>query len=224
MEFANEISRSRYYRNYCDFETIIDQPGILFSASGAGAANAAVAPQSADQVGVVQHSAGTTTTGVAGWLSAAACLRLDNGGKHVKHEQSIRSGAALSDGTDTYTVRVGLLDSAAAEPTEGVFLRYVHSANGGRWLAVSRANGVESTVDTGVLYTINTNYRVSIEVLGDASKAFIAINGVPVASFTTNIPAGAGRELGFGGFILKSAGTTDRSFFTDYSDTVVVFR
>jgi hypothetical protein len=224
MEFANEISRSRYYRNYCDFETIIDQPGILFSVTGAGAANAAVAPQSADQVGVVQHSAGTTTTGQAGWLTAAAALRLDHAGKFTKHEQGVRSGAALSDGTDTYTLRIGLLDSAAAESTDGVFFRYVHSANSGKWLCVTRANGVETTVDSGVTFAINTNYKLGIEVAGDGSKAFFAINGVPVASQTLTIPTGAGRELGFGGFILKSAGTTDRSFFTDYSDTVVVFR
>jgi hypothetical protein len=223
MEFANEISRSRYFRNYCDFGTIIDLNEILMSASGTGAANAVVAPQSSDQVGVVQHAAGTTTTGVAGWNTAAALLRLDNGGK-TKHEQYIRSGAALSDGTDTYTLRVGLIDSVAAEPTDGVYFRYVHSANSGKWLAVTRANGVETTVDTGITFAINTNYRLSIEVLGDASKAFFSINGVPVASSTTNIPTGAGRELGVGGFILKSLGTTSREFYTDYSDTVVVFR
>ena len=224
MEFANEISRSRYYRNYFDFETIIDAPGILFAASGTGAANAAAAPQTADQVGVTQHAAGTTTTGVAGWMSQANGIRLDHAGKHTKHEQAIRTGTALSDGTDTYTIRCGLLDSISAEPTDGVYFRYVHSANSGKWLCVTRANGVETLVDSGVTVAVNTNYKLGVEVLGDATKAFFYINGIPVASQTLTIPTGAGRETSFGGFILKSAGTTSREFYTDYSDTVVVFR
>jgi hypothetical protein len=223
MEFANEISRSRYYRLYSDLELGVLGDALLYTTTGAGAANTAVAPQSADQIGVVQHDMGTTTTGQAGWTSSLTAYRMDAGGKW-KLEIYLRSGAALSDGTDTYTIRAGFIDSAAAEPTDGVYFRYIHSANSGKWLAVTRANNVETTVDTGVTFAINTNYRLNIEVLADGSKAFFSINGIPVASQTLTIPVGAGRETSVGAFALKSAGTTSRSFFTDYVDAVCVFR
>jgi hypothetical protein len=223
MEFANEIARSRYFRNYFDFETIIDAPGLLFAAAGVGAANTVVAPQTADQVGVVQHDRGTTTTGSAGWASSPVSLRLDSGNR-TKLEMSIRSGAALSDGTDRYTVRAGFLDSVSAEPTDGVFFRYSDNLSAGVIQCVTRANGVETVVASGVTFAVNTTYKLNIEVLPDGSKAFFAINGVPVASQTLTIPVGAGRETGYGAFILGTLGTTSRSFFTDYSDVVAVSR
>jgi hypothetical protein len=223
MEFANEISRSRYFRQYCDFGTIIDLPEILLTATGTVAANTVVAPQTADQVGVVRHDTGTDATGLAGWLSAAALLRLDNGGK-TKHEQSIRSHSVLSTGAQTYFVRAGIMDVVAVEPVDGVYFRYNEAQNSGKWQFVTRANSVETVTDTGVLFAINTNYRLSIEVLGDASKAFGSINGVPVASSITNIPTGAGREVGVGASINKTVGATAVFLYSDYTDTVVVFR
>lgn len=223
MEFANEISRSRYFRNYFDFETIIDAAGLLFAAAGTGAANTVVAPQTADQIGVVQHDRGTTTTGSAGWASSPLSLRLDSGSK-AKLEINCRSGAALSDGTDRYTIRVGFLDSVSAEPTDGVYFRYSDNLSSGVIQCVTRANGVETVVSSGITFAINTNYKFNIEVLPDGSKVFFSINGVLVASQTLTIPVGAGRETGYGAFILGTLGTTSRSFFTDYSDVVVVAR
>lgn len=223
MEFANEASRARYYRNYCDFETIIDLQGILVTATGTAAASTIVAPQSQSQIGVMQSDPGTDAGGLAGWLSSALLTRLDNGGKW-KLEQSIRTPANLSDGTTTYSLRAGFLDSVSVESTDGVFFRYTHSVNGGKWQFVTRANGAETITDTGVVVTVSTNYKLNVEVQADGLKAFALIDGVPVASSTTNIPVGSGRETGFGAMILKSLGASARPFWTDYSDVVCIFR
>lgn len=224
MFFSNEQERIRYQRWYSDF---VSAAGILettVASAGVGAQTTAVAPQTADNVGVLKHEAGTTATGVSGWgWTNLAALRLDNGGK-AKLEMSIRSGAALSDAVDTSTVRAGFLDSQAAEPTDGVYIR-VESNSSPFIKFVARANGVETVVTTNITYTINTTYIIDIEVLGDASKAFLSINGVPAASITTNIPTGAGRETSVGAFLLKSLGVANKGeFYTDYCDVVVVFK
>lgn len=223
MEFANEAPRSRYYRNYCDFETIIDLPGILATATGTAAASTTVAPQTQSQIGVLSSNAGTDAGGLAGWLTSALLTRLDNGGTW-KGEWSVRTPSALSDGTDTYSLRVGFIDSVSVESTDGVFFRYTHSANSGRWQFVTRANGVETITDTGITVAVSTNYRLQIQVQPDGLKAFAVIDGVNVASSATNIPIGAGRETGFGAMLLKTAGAAARTFFTDYSDVVCVFK
>jgi len=223
MEFANEASRARYYRNYCDFETIIDLPGILATATGTVAASTIVAPQSQSQIGVLQSDPGTDAAGLAGWLTSALLGRLDNGGTW-KLEQLIRTPAALSDGTTTYSLRAGFLDSVSAESTDGVFFRYTHSVNTGKWQFVTRANGVETITDTGVTVVVSTDYKLNIVVNPDGLKAFGLINGLNVASATATIPVGAGRETGFGAMILKSLGASARPFWTDYSDVVCVFR
>lgn len=223
MEFANEAPRSRYYRNYCDFETIIDLPGILATATGVAAANTTVAPQTVAQIGVMKSDAGTDVGGLAGWLSSALLTRLDNGGTW-KGEWAVRTVAALSDGTDTYSMRVGFIDSVSVESTDGVFFRYTHSVNSGKWQFVTRSNGTETITDTGVAYAAATNYKMQIQVQADGLKAFGIIDDVRVASSTTNIPIGAGRETGFGAMLLKTAGTVAKFFFTDYSDVVCVFR
>ena len=223
MEFANEATRARYYRNYCDFETIIDLQGILATATGTVAANTIVAPQSQSQIGVMQSDPGTDAAGLAGWLSSALLARHDNGGRW-KLEQLIRTPTALSDGTTTYSLRPGFLVSVSAESTDGVFFRYTHSVNSGKWQFVTRANGVETITDTGITVAVSTDYKLNIEVQSDGLKAFALINGVAVASSTLTIPVGAGRETGFGAMILKSLGASARPFWTDYSDVVCVFR
>lgn len=223
MEFANEAPRSRYYRNYCDFETIIDLPGILATATGTVAANTTVAPQTVSQIGVMQSDAGTDVGGLAGWLTSALLTRLDNGGTW-KGEWAIRTPAILSDVTNTYSMRVGFIDSVSAESTDGVFFRYAYTVNSGKWQFVTRANGVETITDTGITFAAATNYRMQIQVQPDGLKAFGIIDGVNVASSTLTIPVGAGRETGFGAMLLKTAGVTAKTFFTDYSDVVCVFR
>jgi len=123
----------------------------------------------------------------------------------------------LSDGTNTFVVRSGLQDSASGDGTDGVFFRYAHSVNSGRWELVCRSNGTESTRDTGITVVAGTRYMLMLKVNATATSAQAFINGATVGTpLTTNIPTGAGRETGVNGCsIVKSAGTTNRTVVLD---------
>jgi hypothetical protein len=232
MEFSNEIERSRYQRWYSDFLTVTPIE-LVMSAVGTGAQNTAVAPQVASQVGVVKSELGTVATNTVGWATNPSVARLDAGGKW-KFEAIITSAANLSDGTDTYTLRIGFLDSQTAEPTDGVFFRYSHALSAGVLQCVTRANGVETVVanvltlaanGVSTTWAVNTTYKFNIEVLADGSKAFFSLNGILIASQTLTIPVGAGRETGWGAVAIKSVGTANKGeFYTDYCDVVCIFR
>lgn len=173
--------------------------------SGTGAANNAVALALADdEVGALESALGTTATGRAAVASPnMAVMNLGNGPSFFSARHRLSN---LSDATNTYTERAGFLDSVSAEPTDGAYFRYVHSANGGRWLAVTRSNGAESTADTGV--AASTAAWAWLEVAVESgSLASFYINGARVAELTTNIPVATGRELGWGAAAIRSAGT-----------------
>jgi hypothetical protein len=165
--------------------------------------------------GIITLSTGTSTSGRSGFNA--------NGGA-----EAIRFGAGkgrfgcvlklptLSDGTNTYTVRMGWSDSLAGDPTDGVFLRYTNGVNSGKWQLVARSNSVESTQDTGI--TADTSwhtYEIEVNAAGNSAQAIIdgSNAGSPV---TTNIPTGAGRETNIQGpYIVKSAGGTARTISID---------
>lgn len=100
----------------------------------------------------------------------------------------------LSNGTDRFIVRSGFINSIGSDGTNGVFFRYVDNANGGRWLCVCRSNNTETTVDSGVAATLDVWVWLRIKVIGDGGQAIFSINGTDVATITTNIPTGSGRE------------------------------
>jgi hypothetical protein len=123
--------------------------------------------------------------------------------------------SALSDGSNTYTVRAGAGDSGTGESSDFVGFRYTHSVNGGEWQGVTRSNGTESTLDTNVTATAAFQ-RLAFVVNGAASLVTFSIAGTTVGTISTNIPTGVSRALTFlPGQIVKSVGTTSRSLIVD---------
>lgn len=114
----------------------------------------------------------------------------------------------LSDATNTWTFRAGFSDNLLGEATDGAFFRYTDSVNGGRFQAVTRNNNVETAADTGVAVAANTTYRLLVDVNAAGTSVDFYIDGVLVATITTNIPTASGRETGFVIQCLRSAGTT----------------
>lgn len=187
------------------------QGGLASSVSGTGAAtNTGTGEQSAP--GVVTHTTGTTATGRSGLLSNAASFRFA-GGK-VIYETRVRL-SNLSDATDTFTVRLGYLDSVSAESTDGVFFRYTHGTNSGNWQGVCRNNNAESVTNFSIAPVTTGWQKLSLTVYADGSRVDFTI-GATTQSVTTNIPIASGRETGIGHFILKSLGTAARSMSLDY--------
>lgn len=186
--------------------------------SGTGASVAATAGD-ANHPGVLSCSTGTTTTGYTEVASdSQAAIALGSGETRVRCVFRIPT---LSDGTETFTVRAGLGDSAVAgEPTDGVFLRYTHGTNSGKFEVVTRSNGTETAGDSGVTAVAGTWYRFDATVNNDASEvSFYLKSGTDasalVATSSTNIPTGTARALGVQASILKSAGTTARTLELD---------
>lgn len=133
----------------------------------------------------------------------------------------------LSNGTDTYTIREGFLDSlTATEPGNGCYFRYTDSVNSGKWQCVTRANNVETATDSGITAATSasamTKKQVIVNAAGTSVDFYIA--GSKVATNTTNIPTGANRNTGYGISVARSAGTAScNPIGLDYTSVLYTF-
>jgi hypothetical protein len=216
------VSAARYFFKLEDECLNTTDAFTGFNAAISGTGSSAAGGTGDDKhIGIITFNTGTTTTGRAAITTTATAFRL--GGGACKCMVIFRT-STLSDGTDTYTIRVGLGDSTSGEHTDGVFIRYTDAVNGGRFQFVTRSNGTETATDTGITVVASTWYNVEIDINAGATSAQCTINQSGATTNTTNIPSGAGRELGIVPlFILKSAGTTGRSADLDYVLCVIDF-
>jgi hypothetical protein len=116
---------------------------------------------------------------------------------------------ALSNGTDTYTLRIGFLDSLSGAPTDGAWISYTDGVNSGKWLANTANNTTTSTSDLGVTVAATTWYRVQVAVNAAGTLVTYTIKnnaGTTLGSTTlaANIPTT--RTTGNGATMVKSAG------------------
>lgn len=182
---------------------------------------AAESPFAAQQAGTGAGLTQMTTTApddAPGWFNLnlgtvatnrAACAFVSGialGAGPAVYEARIRQ-EVLSDATNTFTERVGILNSVSAAGLHGVFFAYTHSVNGGRFQAICRRSNAETPADTGVTVAAATIYKLRIEVDATASQAVFYINGSVVATITSNIPSGAAQVIGAGIAAVRTAGT-----------------
>lgn len=136
----------------------------------------------------------------------------------IKTPSDSGGAAALSNATDNYTMVVGLGDtvSGAASQTDGVFFRYNHAVNSGRWERVTESNTSEEALDTGVTFNGNTWVRLGMLITSGTSVQFF-IDGTSVGTNSTgaNIPTGTSRTLGAVFVFDRTAGTAERNMFID---------
>lgn len=123
----------------------------------------------------------------------------------------------LSDGTNTYYIYKGLIKPAslpagATDPNDGIYFKYSHGINGGKYFAVTRAASTSTETDTGV--AADNQYHVfEIRFNTDLSTVTFFIDGVQVASHTTNIPTAGIYSLIMG--IWQTAGASARKIHFD---------
>lgn len=180
--------------------------------AGSGGSPAAGGATDGTTIGSVILSTGTSTSGRSGINVVSDTVRFGTGQARCWARFKIPT---LSDGTNTFTVRCGFGNGLAGDPTDGAFFRYTHSVNGGEWQAVTRSNGTETATDTNV--AADTGYhRFEIEMNAAGTSCVFKIDGTTVATNTTNIPTGAGRECEPSPpYIVKSAGGTARTIEID---------
>ena len=163
-------------------------------------------------IGVYKCQTGTDTTG-----------RCHVGGINLNNlratDQALQYGwramlGAVSDGTDTYAAHIGFFDSLTASAANGIYFRYTHGTNSGKWQCVAVNNSTETATDSTV--AANTVYNVfEISVNQAGTQALFYINGTLVCTVTTNLPDSS-RVFTHGVQIIKSAGTTNRNFHFDW--------
>jgi hypothetical protein len=129
----------------------------------------------------------------------------------------------LSDGTDTFIVSAGFHDlpSASGNGTDGLFFRYTHGVNSGKWQAVTRVGGVETASDTGVSPAASVYQILDVRVNGTGTSATFYINGTLTNTITTNIPTGASNMTNVSTKIEKTVGTSVRAVYIDFFDMTI---
>lgn len=195
-------------------ESAIGATPFTSTVAGTGAA-LAVGVSIPNRAGVASHTTGTTATGRACLLSSVAGISIQ-GATGVLTFDSANALSALSDGTNTYTAIIGFIDTnSAATQTDGVFFRYTHTENGGNWSCVTRTAGVETSTNSGVAPSVANTFQTLRIVIYDGASVDFYVNGVVVATNTTNIPGATG-YMGLGLGIFKAVGITARLLYTDW--------
>jgi hypothetical protein len=119
----------------------------------------------------------------------------------------------LSDGTNNFFARVGVMNSAvAADPTDGIYFEYSNTVNAGDWTATCKGGGVQTQVDSGVQVTAGTFFRLKIQGADALAPVLFFVNNAQIASISTNIPVA---QLGLGFQMKKNANTLLRNFGVD---------
>jgi hypothetical protein len=144
-----------------------------------------------------------------------------------KYETVVRTGANLSDVTNTYILRAGFLDSGAyaaadtgvANDAAGCHFKYSHGTNAGEWQGTCVNNSATvSTCDLNIAVATSTWYRLTVTVTGGVAD--FRVNGATTlgtgrCQVSAQIPTSA---VGAGNAIIKSAGATARYWDADYID------
>lgn len=195
---------TKMFRAYHDCIAATSNVDMVFGTNGTGAAWAQVANWATGTVGVTQADLGTTTTGRVTLGSTNTNIVSVNAGTILWSARIQLPN--LSDATNTYTLRGGLMSSFSAEPSNGIYFRYTHGTNSGKFEAVTRAAGTETATDTGITAAASTTYDLDIVVNAAGTSVSFMINGTVVATNSTNIPSGA---MGYNLGVIRSAGTSN---------------
>lgn len=131
---------------------------------------------------------------------------------YVRYISKIKFTSSLSDGSETYFVRVGFTtqnNHTSGEPTSGCYFRYTHSEASGNWVAVNRNSGTETgtATDTGVAVALSTWYTLEVVKMPDGYIVF-RINGAEVARQNGNVSTASQSAYTQ---LMKTVGSTART-------------
>jgi hypothetical protein len=195
--------------------------GTLISVvSGTGAA-ISMAGGDATHLGVIQLASGTTTTGRAGTYAAANAFPIIIGSSGAIEFETVVQIQTLSNGTDTFSLRVGFGDtSGAGDQANGIYFE-CDSNTDTHWQVCSAASSVRTKQATSVVVGAGTYYRLRFTKPAGSTTFSWEINGTDTGLTTsTNIPTSGTAVFAK---LEKSAGTTSRTALVDYFDANFIF-
>jgi hypothetical protein len=211
------FNRRAYTYVFEDYFSVTVPPWATSQASG-GSILQSGAVTNDTNIGVIGLYTGTTTTGRQALISHVDGIQFGANQWTFETRANVQT---LSNATDTYTARFGFMDASTGDPTDGHYFRYTHGTNSGKWQAVTRINLVETATDTGETATAMTNGspmpRWKIIVDNSGTTVDFYINDRRVVTHSPSGFTGVNRLTGIGYSIIKSAGTTSRPLFIDYT-------
>lgn len=202
-----------------DFDSIYTKISLTSFNNGGGLGSASVpstfgVDSTEKASGVVALSTSTSTAGGAAVQDVTYTFTFGFG---FSFEINLRVAlSALSDGTDTYTIRIGMLDSYTGAPVDGAYFRYTHGTNSGKWEAVTVSNSTETAEDTGITAEASIFHTFKVVTNEAATQVDFYIDGTKTNDITTNIINSSARVTGKSLTIEKTAGSTARIMYVDY--------
>lgn len=216
--YGHIINPSRQHYFWTDFNEN-DRSGLNVAANTGGGTGQIVTNDSTAGANTTENVIGCL--GLITGTGTTARLSTYGAGVFVVGNNKIKTGwrcalDVLSAANPTYTCYIGFGDNpGAGDMVHGVYFRYTHSVNGGRWEAVVSDTSVRSAFDTGVAPTANVFQEFEVEVNQAGTEAKFYIDGVLTNTLNSGLP-GAGDFLRYINKIEKSAGATSVSFNTDW--------
>lgn len=183
------------------------------STSGTGAAVTYQDTTFADgtRCGVVKAETGSTNTGRCSLIYPNVATIFYGGNGQLVFETTVYL-QQLSDGTDTYTLAIGLVNAGTSTTPIGAYFTYTHGTNSGKWVINTKQSSATATnTNTTVAATTWTRLKVVLDAT-DANADFY-VNDTNVGTISTNLPT-SGVFAGSG--IFKSVGTNSIYHLTDY--------
>tara|TARA_R110002126_G_C10490983_1_gene504798 strand:+ start:41391 stop:43250 length:1860 start_codon:yes stop_codon:yes gene_type:complete len=195
----------QYYVHYAEFVNgNVAANGLSTSSSGTGTGTRQlwefVTSGGGESLGVVELGTGTTSTGY---------LSINTGNNAFRLGEGITSFGArvcpwtLSTATDEYICKVGFGNdiTSGGLGNSACGFRYDRVGDGVNWRCITRNGGTETNTDSGVVVLASatgTNMvSLSFTVNDDGTSVEFFIDGVSVATHTTNIPTNNAR-VGYG--------------------------
>lgn len=128
---------------------------------------------------------------------------------------------ALSTGSEGFVIQLGFSDAFfIGGETNGIYFTYTDSVNSGQFQCVTNSSSTLTTTNTSVAVVANTYYHLNITVNSNATSVAFNINGVNVATNTTNIPSSAMKIL-FG--LYQSVGSSAVNMAVDCVSILQIF-
>ncbi len=212
--FEGMGKRSFISSDFIDSPASKETAGLRAAVGGAGATVGGLATQ-ADHPGTWAMFTGTTAAGRVFLISAPfTAWRLGAGGI-TRLGTWFSTGAVVSVPAQRYMLRVGMFSISLPNTINlGVGFEYTDNENGGRWQALCEDGVAETSVDTGVDAAVpNTWFFFEWECNADGTSVEFFIDGVSVATITTNIPTGV--SMLYNSHIMKLTGLLDTASIID---------
>jgi hypothetical protein len=230
LSFIDKFKRGIQY--FTDFDnTATSTPNFAQFTAGTGATvlrNVVNIPnQTSNQIGFCQYQTGTIITGYATHINEGNVgLQFCFGGGAWVFETYVNV-ETLSDLTNRFRFVTGFGNNPtnASDSNAAIFTYDEGGIQNGtitspNWQCVTSVNSVRTLTTTSTAVTAGAWTKLRIEVNAAGTSVTFYVNGILVATHTTNIPTfvspTANRGFNVKQSILKSIGTTNRSVFCDY--------